>query len=414
MIGRRAICRLRRRGAPTMIKRSKNESGPVKKAGQPSGGPQIGLFGQRYGLGLLEGGRAGTGAKRRGKMQGRQKALFSNVPELAWMKDSGGRFISASAPFANACGVSHRDLIGKTDWDIWPRRLAGRYAAQDRKVLGSGRPDRAVIGSARGPGGGQWSEIVKMPLFGQDGRVSGTLGIARDISAQKQAAGQLRLMARQVIRAREDEKKRITNVLHDELGSHILLLNSSLSIARQEVLKSDPNRAAARLEETTKAVQTLAGTLRRICFDIRPPAMGVSGLAGAVTELAARTGRCTGIKTQCSLRLPNEKRIDDLVKIMAYRIIQESLNNAVKHSGARMVKIGMHCAARRLKFSIADDGRGFDAEDPLFLKRNPTLGLRIMREEAESLYASLSVDSAPGFGTVVKGDFPLDPGLVKE
>lgn len=397
-----------------MTNRKKKESGLAEKPARPLGGPQLDLFARRCGPGLLESARAGAGAKRHGKTQSRQKALFNNVPELAWIKDREGRFISVSAPFARACGVSHRDLVGKTDWDIWPRKLAERSAARDRKVVSSGLPDRAVFRSPRRTGDDRWSEIVKAPLFGRDGRVLGTLGIARDISAHKQAAGHLRLMARQVIRAREDEKKRISNVLHDELGSHILLLNSSLSLARQEVLENDPGRAAARLAEAKKAANALAGTLRRICFDIRPPAMGVSGLAGAVAELAARTERCTGIKTQCSLRLPDERKIDDLVKILAYRIIQESLNNAVKHSGARTVKIALNCAAGRLKFSVADDGKGFDADGPEFPDRSPTLGLRIMREEAESLYASISVDSATGFGTAVKGDFPLDPGLVKE
>lgn len=396
------------------MKRHNKPSAAIVRPGQPKGAPQFDLFDRLGGPVLNEGARGGAELKLRGRIKTRRKALFTNVPELAWIKDSGGRFISASHSFAGACGVSHRDLIGKTDWEVWPRKVAASYAEQDRKVLDSGLPDRAVFNSAREGDGDRWSEIVKTPLFGRNGEVLGTLGIARDISSHKLAAGQLRLAARQVIRAREDEKKRISSLLHDELGSHIMLLSSSLSLARQEVLENEPGRAAARLEETKKAARGLAAALRNICHDIRPPALGVSGLSGAVTELAARTERCTGVKTQCSLRLAGEKKIDDLVKILAYRIIQEALNNAVKHSGARMIKIGLSCAGGRLKFSVADDGKGFDADDREFLNRNPTLGLRIMREEAESLYASLSVDSTPGFGTVVKGDFPLDPGLVKE
>ncbi|MBI4350610.1 MAG: ATP-binding protein [Elusimicrobia bacterium] len=223
-------------------------------------------------------------------------------------------------------------------------------------------------------------------------------------------SGRLRQAARQVLRAREEEKKRISNFLHDELGSLIMLLNSSLALARREALESGPEAAAARIEEAKKAARELAGALRRICFDIRPPAMEVSGLAGAVSELAARTERCTEVKVRCVLRLDGEKRLDGLAKIMAYRIVQEALNNAVKHSGARSVRIALNCAGGRLKLSVADDGRGFDADDPGFLNRHPALGLRIMREEAESLYASLSVESAPGFGTVVKGVFPPGPG----
>jgi len=193
-----------------------------------------------------------------------------------------------------------------------------------------------------------------------------------------------------------------------------MLLNSSLVLAQQELQDKKPDLAAARIEETKKAARDLAGRVRNICFDIRPPAMGVSGLAGAVSGLADRAQCCTAVKTECAIRLADEKKIDDLVKILVYRIIQESLNNAIKHSGASTVKIALGRAGGKLKFSVADDGKGFDAQDPGFLNRNPTLGLRIMQEEAESLYASLSVESTPGFGTVIKGSFPIKPLQAEE
>lgn len=386
-----------------MGKKDLTKAAGMEHQGRQAAGPQPGLFPRSCVPSFLN--RAGAG-RSKGPQNG-SSPLFSDVPELAWVKDREGRFISASAAFAGACGLGHRELIGKTDWELWPRKLAARYARRDEKVLGTGLPDRAV--SAAADGGGRRTEVIRAPLFGRDGRMLGTLGIARDISAHERAAGQLRQVARKVIRAREDEKKRISNFLHDELGSLIMLLNSSLALARQEALKGGPAAAAARIEEAKKTAHGLAGALRRLCFDIRPPAMGVSGLAGAVAELADRTERCTEVKVRCDLRLPGEKKLDGLVKIMAYRIVQEALNNAVKHSGARSVKIALRCAGGKLKFSVSDDGKGFDADAAGARDRHPTLGLSIMREEAESMCAALSVESAPGFGTVVKGEFPPGP-----
>lgn len=385
-----------------MGKKDLNNAAEAEHRGRLAAGPQPGLFPRSCVRSFLN--RAGAG--RSGRPLNGGSPLFSDVPELAWVKDREGRFISASAAFAGACGLGHRELIGKTDWELWPRKLAARHARRDAKVLSSGLPDRAV--SAAADDGGRRTEVIRAPLFGRDGRVLGTLGIARDISAHERAAGQLRQVARKVIRAREDEKKRISNFLHDELGSLIMLLNSSLALARQEAAEGGP-AAAARIEEAKKAARELAGTLRRLCFDIRPPAMGVSGLAGAVTELADRTQRCTEVKVRCDLGLSGEKKLDGLVKIMAYRIVQEALNNAVKHSGARSVKIALRCAGGKLKFSVSDDGKGFDADAAGAGDRHPTLGLSIMREEAESMCAALSVESAPGFGTVVKGEFPPGP-----
>jgi len=352
---------------------------------------------------------AGNKAWMRRKFEDRQKALFDNVPEIAWIKDRDGRFIAASALFADACGMPHEELIGKTDWDIWPRELAEKYTAQDKKVVDSGRPIRAAVSSNGKNGANRWSEIVRTPVLDHDGAVLGTLGIARDISAHKEAASHLRRVARKVMRAREEEKKKISNLLHDELGSLIMRLDSSLSLMAAELRGKGAACVLGRIKGTKRTVRELAARIRDICFDIRPPAMGVSGLAGAVAELARRVAVCTAVKICCDIRLADEKKIDDLVKIIIYRIVQESLNNAVKHSAAKTVKISAGSSGGRLKLSISDDGKGFDPDSPPALKIEPALGLRIMREEAESVCAVLSVDSIPGFGTVVRGDFPFQP-----
>lgn len=349
-------------------------------------------------------------AGRSKKLGRRQRALFDNVPEIAWIKDRDGRFISVSALFADACGIPQEDLIGKTDWDIWPRELAKKYAAQEARILRSGLPMRARDGAVDRNGANRWSEIVRTPIFDNSGMILGTLGIARDVSAQKQAASHLRLVARQVLRAREEEKKSLSSLLHDEIGSIIVRLNSLLVLTEGEVREGNRRPALAKIRNTKKTVRELAARIRNICGDIRPPAMGVSGLGGAITELARRVSDCAPVEIHCDIRLPDEAKIDDLVKIMVYRITQEALNNAIKHSGARDVKITITGGGGRLKLSIGDDGKGFDASKAGAHDNRPNLGLKIMREEAESVCAALSVDSIPGFGTVVKGEFPFQPG----
>ena len=365
---------------------------------------QAALFGLDGGLaaGLARGGKA----EERKKLKGREKALFGNVPEVAWVKDREGRFVTASGMFAEACGVSQRDLIGKTDWDIWPRELAERYTAHDKKVIDSGKPESISFSSPGPDGQDRWVEVVNTPIVGEDGRVLGTLGISRDISAYKQAASRLQRVSRQVIMAREEEKKKISNMLHDEVGSLIMRINAALFLVEEELGVRPPGRALTRIREAKATVGDLAAAIRGICFDIRPPSLAVLGLGGAVTELIRRLGLCTETKIDCDTSLLDEKKSEDLVKIIVYRIIQEALNNALKHAAAKTVKVKLSSSGGRLRFSVSDDGKGFDADKPAG-KRRPTLGLRIMREEAESVGAVVAVSSQPGFGTVISGDFPL-------
>ncbi len=366
---------------------------------------QAALFG-RAGGGAASRPRGGKAVERK-KLKGREKALFGNVPEVAWVKDREGRFVTASGMFAEACGVSQRDLVGKTDWDIWPRDLAERYTANDKEVMDSGQP-ASISFSSPGPDGlARWVEIVNTPIVGENGEVLGTLGISRDVSAYKQAASRLQRVSRQVILAREEEKKKISNMLHDEVGSLIMRINAALCLVEEELGEKPPGSALTRIREAKATVGDLAAAIRGICYDIRPPSLAVLGLGGAVTELVRRLGLCTETRIDCDTALLDEKKGGDLVKIIIYRMIQEALNNALKHAGAKTVKVRLGSSAGRLRFSVSDDGKGFDADKVLAGKGKPTLGLRIMREEAGSVCAEVSVSSQPGFGTVVSGDFPL-------
>ena len=113
--------------------------------------------------------------------------ILDNLPFLAWLKDSEGRFIAVNVPFAHASGHSApEDLIGKTDLDIWPKHLAESYRADDNAVMLS-RKKKTVEEVISDQGDDRWFETYKAPLFDVDGKVTGTTGFARDISDRKRA-----------------------------------------------------------------------------------------------------------------------------------------------------------------------------------------------------------------------------------
>ena len=126
------------------------------------------------------------------KIEHQQKAILDNIPDIAWLKDTQGRFIAVNEPFAKACGFKVEEIIGKTDLDIWPKELALNYRADDQDVMMSKKrkcvQERLVSQGA----GEQWIETIKTPFFDDHGMVIGTTGIARNISLHKSETERLR------------------------------------------------------------------------------------------------------------------------------------------------------------------------------------------------------------------------------
>jgi len=116
-----------------------------------------------------------------------QNAILNNIPDLAWLKDRERRFIAVNEPFAQSCGVSSKDLVGKTDLDIWPQELAEKYMADDKDVMERGRRKQVEEPMINSEGEKSWIETVKTPIYNDKGEIIGTTGIARDITERKRA-----------------------------------------------------------------------------------------------------------------------------------------------------------------------------------------------------------------------------------
>jgi len=126
------------------------------------------------------------------EIQGQQKAILDSIPDIAWLKDKEGRFIAANEPFVQSCGVRQEDLEGKTDLDLWPRELAEKYRRDDLEVMLTAKPKVLEEPIVDKDGRMSHVETIKTPIFNDRGEVTGTSGIARDITVRKQAEDELR------------------------------------------------------------------------------------------------------------------------------------------------------------------------------------------------------------------------------
>jgi PAS domain S-box-containing protein len=150
-----------------------------------------------------------------------KRANLDNIPDIAWLKDREGRFVAANTPYATAAGRERpEEILGLTDFDIWPRELAERYRADDIEMMSSGRHMRIEEPLVDADGLTRWIETFKTRIVGDHGEVIGTTGIARDITERKHA----------------EEVLRYTN---DELERHIALRTAQLADALVSLVRKE-------------------------------------------------------------------------------------------------------------------------------------------------------------------------------
>ena len=122
----------------------------------------------------------------------KQQAILDNVPDMVWMKDVDGRFLTVNEAFARMSGFEASELVGKSDLDVWPLDLAQQYRADDACVVETGNKTRKEELLEDPAGNRRWIETIKTPIYRENGVIIGTTGIARDIDVRKRGEAALR------------------------------------------------------------------------------------------------------------------------------------------------------------------------------------------------------------------------------
>lgn len=225
----------------------------------------------------------------------------------------------------------------------------------------------------------------------------------RTLDQLERDRAELRSVASQVVRAQEEERKRISRELHDDtaqvLFAQLLRVAALKSAAHPEV-----RAAAAVMEEMTS--EALEG-VRRLALELRPPALDDLGLPAALAELAQRFGEQLGIPVEFRARGPRARLPVD-VELVLYRVAQESLTNVAKHAQADHVTIDLDRTAGDVTLSVRDDGRGFEPRAQAAVSADSVaLGLFGMAERLGLVGGRLTIWSTPGRGTEVFAYIPL-------
>ena len=242
------------------------------------------------------------------------------------------------------------------------------------------------------------------PEIDEDGGVRSVVTVGRDITESRHAemrlaaySTRMQEMARRLVQAQETERYNIAADLHDLLGQNLTAIGINLDIVRSELPSDVPSRVSARLGRMKSLVDETIESVRIALKDLRPHTLEEYGLAAALHGYANHFESDRKFSVTVSTRGP-ERRMAAAVELALYRIVQEAVANAARHSGTQSAKVDLCNDPGRLRLLIEDAGRGFRT-DVERRSRTRSLGLMLMQERADAVGAVLSVESAPGHGT---------------
>ena len=332
------------------------------------------------------------------------RLALQDSPIMVFQQDRELRYTKIFNPHS---GFKPETTLGRKDEDLLGPEEARCLTTLKRGVLETGVSARREVRNTIG-GRVFCYELALEPVRDAESRITGITAVYLDITGRKELEEERKMVSGRIMRVREEEKRRFASALHDAIGAMQVGLSSSLLLVEEEIKKGGAERAVAQVKQTKELAKGLAAMMKNVCMNIWPQALETSGLPGALVELIARFRSRVKIRTTQSISLPDDgKTADNPMEIIIYRLVQEALNNAAKHSKAKKLKLIINHDAEKVLLSVSDNGFGFDAASPR-LKRS-SLGLKIMREDAESVGGSLNIDSKPGQGTVIKAEFPRRP-----
>jgi PAS domain S-box-containing protein len=352
----------------------------------------------------------------------RERAFLRQVidatPSMIFVKDRQGQFLLGNAALAQSCGTTVEKLAGKTDADFrrTPDQIA-HFKHIDHEVMASGKtlqiPEEEIT---QADGQVRWFSTGKVPLFNEDGICDKVLGVATDITDHLLAHKKLeqrvaertaelvatneKLTAQMEERTRlentllnisEQEQRRLGEDLHDGLCqslSGLAFMARSLTKTLEAQQLAGPATDAARLADL---IHQSVEQSRDIAKGLHPVVMDAEGLVSALHELTARSTGSIACRLRCEQMVPIT---DNVVALHLYRIAQEAVTNALKHSRARTVTLSLKLRHDLLTLSVADDGCGLPAHHA-----SHGMGVRLMKYRADVIGADFSIGRRKNHGT---------------
>jgi PAS domain S-box-containing protein len=337
----------------------------------------------------------------------------------------------ANSAICEILGRTPEQLLGRTMKEGLPELTGQGFPALLDQVYQSGvaHIGKGVMGIInRGPGGlpeEVYFDFTYQPVRNVDGNVEGIMVLAVDVTEQLHARNQLesrvqertlelqhaheslRLLSGCLMRAQDEERRRVARDLHDSVGQYLAAIQMNL-----EGLAGEPANVAERfrrrLVDSVDLVQRCTSEIRTLSYLLHPPLLDEVGLASAISWYVQGFSERSGIALD--LDVPEDlPRFSSELETALFRIVQQSLANVHKHSGSKSARIRIAIDGSQLSVEIADDGRGMSAEMVSRFRvggQSPGVGISGMRERVIGLHGTFDLISNHS-GTTIAVSVPI-------
>src|SRR5215469_6214518 len=332
----------------------------------------------------------------------RFRLMAENIDEIFWLLDPktlGAIYVSPA--FEHICErpvaslfsdpTSYRGLIHPDDapqvlGELGRLEQTGEFHEQFRILC---------------PSGMKWVEVWGFTAKDHSEKVSALVGTVKDITERKKAEDGLRELSGRLLKLQDDERRKIARDLHDETGQNLAALSSTLSHLRG----SNPTSRKQRKEisQCQELADVCIRQIRTLSYVLHPPMLDEAGLEDAIRHYAAGFADRTGIKVKLEIS-PNFGRLAQEEEMALFRVMQESLVNAQRHSGSLSATIVLDRTPRGVLLQISDQGRGIQGNGKNHAKGACLaggVGIQSMRERMKQVRGQLEIYSSPN-GTTVR------------
>lgn len=330
------------------------------------------------------------------------RIIADEAPVMIWMAGADKACVHVNKRWLNFTGRRLDQELGD-GWiqAVHPDNSAGVLSAYC-EAFRKRESFRLEYRLQRADGVYRWVEHNAVPRFDAEGGFAGMIGVCMDITDRRAIVAALDELSGRFIDAHEGERSRIARDLHDNLSQEMALLAIEIGQLEESASKSDL-KISENLHVVLVRVQEVSAEIHRLAYELHPSKLDRLGLAAASLSLCEEIGAKQSILVECAFKNIPES-LPQNISLCLYRVLQESLQNVTRHSGARRAWVEFRGSAKEIRLSVIDEGVGFN---PNVSPKSEGLGLLSMRERLRLVGGRISIESRPLWGTRITATVPL-------
>ena len=331
----------------------------------------------------------------------RFRVMAENAPALIWTMDRDRKCTYANKRTLEFCGVSAEDITGLDVFNFIHRDDRDRVENGFQEAHAKHQKFSTEYRSRRYDKEYRWMLGSLAPQFSAVGSVDGYVGCAIDVTDQNNALESLEKLGGQLINAQENERCRIARELHDDICQRLAVLSIELEQAAATDGRIGAERSAL-FEEAIQHCSEITGDVQALSHELHSSKLEYLGLASALKGFCGEFAAQHGVDVDFT-QVDIPENVSYEVSLCLFRVAQEALRNALKHSGASQFAVHSRGVGNEIELLVQDQGRGFIPDS----QTDRGLGITSMRERMHLVNGSLSVESKPGIGTTILAIAPV-------